>query len=278
TARQVNDEVLRWLPEAGDHPWFVFVNYFDAHGPYFPPEPFNSLFADASSGRYWIGDGGADASAFSEVELTELRDRYDNAIAYADYQLEQLLFRLEARGELNNTMVIVTSDHGELFGEGGRVGHGAGRHLHLVHVPLVILPPGGPGQSLRVSTPVTLRDVPATVTSMTHPGEPSPFPGRPLSRFWVGEGRTGQPLGIDTVVAENGGSKFVVTDRYYYSYEPAGNVERLYDLVADPLVAEDISRSPRGRTVITDFRAYLRDHGLYIRPTSAGDSTRLPWR
>ena len=110
------------------------------------------------------------------------RDCYDACIAYLDEQLGRLLGELGRRGLLAETDVIITSDHGEAFGDHGIMGHSYSVNLDEIGVPLVILSPGAPpGQVL---SPVSLRDLPATVVDRLGLAEGSPFPGRSLAAYW----------------------------------------------------------------------------------------------
>ena len=86
-------------------------------------------------------------------------------------------------GLLDNTVVIITSDHGEAFGDHGHFGHGPGVYLDEIGVPLVILSPGAPAGRV-VESPVSLRDLPATVVDLLGLPAGSPFPGRSLAAYW----------------------------------------------------------------------------------------------
>src|SRR5690606_4189905 len=120
-ADDVNREFLEWLGDGSDRPFFVFLNLFDAHHPYLPPPPFDTLFGPLLPGR---DPGMVEGRTFTPRELQAEIDAYDGGIAYQDRQLALLLEELERRGELENTIVIVTSDHGEEFGEHGVFTHG----------------------------------------------------------------------------------------------------------------------------------------------------------
>src|SRR5262249_8714844 len=111
------------------------------------------------------------------------RDGYDNCIAFLDEQLGRLLGELRGQGLLDNTVVIITSDHGEAFGDHGHFGHGSSLHLDSTCVPLVILAPGAPAGRV-VDSPVSLRDLPATVVDQLGLRAGSPFPGRSLAAYW----------------------------------------------------------------------------------------------
>ncbi len=131
------------------------------------------------------------------------RDCYDDCIALLDEQLDLLLGELERQGLLENTDVIITSDHGEAFGV-HRL-HRPFLHRFLLEeigVPLVILSPAAPAGRV-VDSPVSLRDLPATVVDLLGMSAASPFPGRSLAAFWKlhrrgGPARHGQPCLLGT--------------------------------------------------------------------------------
>ncbi len=105
------------------------------------------------------------------------RDCYDDCIAYLDDQLGQLLDELQGQGLLDNTVVIITSDHGESFGDHGVFLHANNVFLDEIAVPLVILSPDAPASRV-VAEPVSLRDLPATVVDQLGLSAGSPFPGQ----------------------------------------------------------------------------------------------------
>ena len=111
-------------------------------------------------------------------------DVYDDCISYLDRRLGILLEELSRRGVLDDTLVIVTSDHGEHLGDHLLFFHGCSLYRQLVQVPLVIVDPKGVPADRVVAEPVSLRDVPATVVDLLGLGRDAPFPGRSLARFW----------------------------------------------------------------------------------------------
>ena len=111
------------------------------------------------------------------------RDCYDDCIAFLDEQLGKLLDELQRQGLLDNTLVIITSDHGEAFGDHRFFGHGNSLYLDEIGVPLVILSPGAPAGRVVVG-PVSLRDLPATVLDQLGLADGSPFPGHSLAAYW----------------------------------------------------------------------------------------------
>jgi arylsulfatase A-like enzyme len=111
-------------------------------------------------------------------------DAYDNCLASIDDRLGELLSELGRRGVLDRTIVVVTADHGEGFGEHGLFDHGESLYRPEVRVPLLISLPSGQAAGRVVDRFVSLRDIPATIADLVGSrGEP-PFPGRSLARMW----------------------------------------------------------------------------------------------
>jgi len=125
-------------------PLFLFINYLDPHDPYFPFPPFDDLFG-ISEGSSFNGDLRSelgdyrDASRMSDADLERLRLLYDREIAQMDHNFGALLDRLREIGIMDNFMIWVTADHGELLGEGGRLTHDVERVHERIQrrVPLV---------------------------------------------------------------------------------------------------------------------------------------------
>ena len=101
-----------------------------------------------------------------------------------------LFDELQRRGVLEQTLIVVTSDHGEGLGEHGLFDHGESLYRTEIRVPLLIVPPSGLQSSAVVDETVSLRDLPATIVDLVGQGKGSPFPGeiarQILARFQVG--------------------------------------------------------------------------------------------
>lgn len=156
TADQLTDRALAWLDgvDARD-PIHLFVNYFDAHWSYEPPEGYMEL----ARGTHPPGP----------------LDAYDGEIRFVDDQLRRLLDGLRARGRYENALIVVTADHGELFGEHGDTGHGDWLWEELVHVPLLVRYPGSRGAGRRRDEPVSVQDVAAIVAGELGAALPESF-------------------------------------------------------------------------------------------------------
>jgi arylsulfatase A-like enzyme len=159
-----------------ERPFFLFVHLFDVHCGtledgqeliYDPPAPFDRMFLEDAPDRFagmsakqcWEKD-----RLLDEPRLEALRAMYDGGIRYVDTKLEYWFGEFEKRGLLDNTLVIVTSDHGEGLGlrNGVVKGHG-GVYQDGLHVPLIVRTPDGSRAGERVSQTVGLVDIVPTV-------------------------------------------------------------------------------------------------------------------
>lgn len=180
SAADVNEEFLSWLDRRpAGRPFFAFLNYIDAHTPYVPPAPYRMLYLEKEPPTRRANQGTSPSRPDPRV-TSGLRDSYDGAITYLDAQLRQLDRDLEARGLAANTVVLVSSDHGEEFGEHGFVEHGVSLYLPELHVPLIMRLVGKEHRGCVVRDWVTLRDIPATLTNAARLELATPFPGHSL--------------------------------------------------------------------------------------------------
>ena len=185
TAARVNQDFLTWLDRQPNRPFFAFLNYFDAHDPYLPQPPF-AITGPASTAEYrllwnwWT----MDKRDLPPEKIDDALTAYEGCITYLDHQLGLLVESLRERGILKNTLLIITSDHGELFGEHDLFCHGHCLYRPVVQVPLMISYPTRVPPGLTVSQPVSLRDIPATVIDLLGLENGDVFPGSSLSRFW----------------------------------------------------------------------------------------------
>jgi arylsulfatase A-like enzyme len=271
TADRVNHEILAWLDSrpGPPRPFFAFLNYYDAHEPCFPPPPYDGRFAPADqvNGRQPLDTHQALPQPVPAERLQADLDAYDATIAHVDSQLGALWAELQRRGLTQNTLLIITSDHGHSWGEGGVYGHRTSLRREQIHVPLVFYWPGHISAGVRVSTPVSNIHVPATVTDLLGMGPD--FPGRSLAALW--RNPAAAAAWNEPVLAElarprrdlpaewpitRGDMKTLVTDRWQYLEWPDGSAQ-LFDLQADPRLEHDLAATPEGRAVAVAFHAQL---------------------
>jgi len=266
SAEDVNAQFLHWLDRLTSRgesaPHFAFLNYYDAHGPYLPPEPFRA--------RFGAGDPLAGLDEHQRVhdpnDLSRLRDGYDDALAYLDVQIDNLLDSLAARGTLEHTVVIITSDHGEEFGEHEIIDHGNSLYMPALHVPLIISYPASIPSGLRIGSPIELRDLAATVLDLV--GQAPNLPGESLARFWNPDsaGRlsdaalsevTRKPWNIpEWFPIARGDMQSLVIESYHYIRHGDGS-EELYNIALDPWESDDLAATVEGSELLPVLRSRL---------------------
>ncbi|MFN2399266.1 MAG: sulfatase [Gemmatimonadaceae bacterium] len=259
SAEQVNGEFVKWLSgNDRGRPFFAFLNFLDAHAPYLPPAPFHTRFGNGGKRRNpllteeanrKLGPGDSLALRYLQSEV----DAYDNSLAYLDHQIGQLLGELERRNLLHNTIVIVTSDHGEGFAEHQHLGHGEDLHTPALHVPLLISFPGRIPAGVTVPQPVSVRDIPSTVAALVGIGGEAPFPGKSLGRYW---GSGGALVAADTVLSSEEDMISLVTAQHHFLTNSDGT-EQLFQYRADPGEQRNVLGSEGGREIAQRLRAFL---------------------
>jgi arylsulfatase A-like enzyme len=276
-AREIDDAFLGWLRQRRpDRPFFAFLNHFDAHEPFMPPAEYVGRFGIKPRNRrdyeYVYDFVGAMNRQLRDVYMAH--DCYDDCIAYLDQELDRLLRELDGQGILENTVVIITSDHGEAFGEHGSFGHSYSAFVEELAVPLVILSPGAPAGRL-IASPVSLRDLPATVVDLLGLSAGSPFPGRSLANCWnLPPGGTSREITSPALSEQAVANAFdiqtasipeispfrmsLMTSGHHYIRDGKG-VEWLFNVAIDPYERFDLMATPDGENFVASFRRKLSD-------------------
>jgi arylsulfatase A-like enzyme len=150
-AADINRDAFTMLEQARKHgSFFLFLNYMDAHIPLVPPPPFRDRFPGrdpdfrpAKRHQDLTNATNAGRGHLTEAEKRHLISQYDGGIAYMDAEIGKLLARLREMDLYENMLIIITSDHGEAFGDHDRMQHGIGSvYQEEVHVPLLVKFPG----------------------------------------------------------------------------------------------------------------------------------------
>ncbi len=280
-AGEMNALVLPWLENRGarKQPFFLFVNYMDAHAPYVPPAPYDALYGDPTpfDSPFYRN---LDRLPYirGEVEMTSgdhqhIMDFYDSEITYLDYEVGRVLDKLKELGLLDHTLVIIVSDHGEFLGEHHLLDHRLCLYEEVLDVPLVLWYPAGLPQGQRVAGLVQLTDVMPTVLDLVGITSPVAMQGRDLLPLIRGED---DPAAYNVALAEFFRDESHVRDLgpaydrrlkslrvgdWKYIWSSAGT-EELYDLAADPgescnLVAQQPNRAAALRTQLNDWLSWL---------------------
>ncbi len=251
TADRVNREFLRWLDGRDDRPFLAFLNYYDPHMPYLPPEPWNLRFSDTQP-LYWV-DGKRPDTTYTAAEKAELLAAYESSIAYLDNRLEALFAELGRRNLIEDLLVVITSDHGEEFGEHGAFEHGFDMTMTLTHVPLVLRRPGTIPTGVSVPQPVALQDLAATVLDLTG-GADAAIGGESLARHW----RAPADSASREVVFSNDGRMSSLVTENYQLLRVRGRGDRLYNHREDPHGLRDLAEDPAHAGTLADLQRLLQ--------------------
>jgi arylsulfatase len=292
------NRTIKWIEENADRPFFFFFHTFEVHSPFRPREPYASTFGlseragnpvklksvdqDAADGfrtrrvLAWPDGSTSDGGKLSSAQQASVLSLYDSGIAFADATLERLFTRLGELALERDTLVILTSDHGEAFGEHDLVGHGYLTEDNL-RVPLVVAFPRRLATARTLSSQVRSIDIVPTVLELL---DLPPLPGIDgVSLVPLMEGVTtpetpGRGRDAWTYAAlSNYGMSLRVANRLQYVFndtpwEPIRGTETF-------LTVEDGTRMeaapPEAGTLREQMRATLAERpGLRLRFSNAG--------
>ena len=166
-APALNQRALTWLDSRRNEktPFFLWTHYMDVHYPFYPPDQF--LNKDISQSRAVSINGRMheDDAKLTDDEIADLRALYRGEVRYMDHHLGELVEEVRDRRLDEDTVFVVTSDHGELFGEHGLFGHPPAGYDENFHVPLVVFEAGAT-EGVKISETVSLVDLPPTLADL----------------------------------------------------------------------------------------------------------------
>ena len=269
TAARVNGALLDWIDaqESGT-PFFAFVNWFDAHEPYVPPDNFGYPFSKGTplSTWSWLSD-----RRYPPEKLAELREAYEACINYLDHQLGMLVAELERRGLRDNTLIVISSDHGETIGEQDArvIGHENNVYYNVLHVPLVVAWKGHL-QPRRVPDVVSLVDVPATIVDLVSARGSRSVAGSSLVPLMAGARREG--IQLSAALSQGNPAEYhvkskvwpmakgplysVVAGDHHYIINARGE-ESVYDYSSDPWEQTVATNSPGAQAALPMLRSLI---------------------
>jgi arylsulfatase A-like enzyme len=291
----VTDQAIQWIRSRGDRPLFVFAHYYDVHSDYASMPEYERLFVTPydgpADGTAWqllranlepsyiahcrdhfdpkvctvgqvgntiVVDGDTEPTRFGPDDLRHLRELYDAGIRQMDTELGRLIAFLREASLLDETLLIVTSDHGEEFADHGRMDHYLTQYQEVLHVPLLVRGPGVPA-GVRIDVPVSLVDIAPTVLAAAGVPAPPSLEGLDLAPLWREGpdpahaerfiyGQASGGLGWKPVL-EGAFPIFesVRRGRYKLVYEENSDHYALYDLETDPGEHTDLAASEADR-------------------------------
>lgn len=236
-----------------ERPFFLWVHLFDPHAEYNPPSPFREKFAHSF---------------------------YDGEIAYTDYCIGKLLDFLKKQGKEQNTLVVLTADHGEGLGEHGEASHGYFLYNTTLQIPLLFKAPGLLGQNLRISQPVRSMDVFPTVLSLLGVSEKGLSQGKDMTPLLFSSEWKEEPSSYaETYFPHHSFGwrvlKSLTKGKYKYIDTRAGE---LYDLEKDPKEARNLlqedSVSASVLSLAADLKQELKMHKKSFSHSSQSQETQ----
>jgi arylsulfatase A-like enzyme len=281
-ASDINASVLSWIEQDRQKPFFVFINYMDAHDPYLPPQPFRKKFSrEENPGGILNWRLGRNDLGQAPEKLEDEISAYDGAIAYLDEQIGQLIAEFEKRGLGENTLFVITSDHGEMLGEHDLFLHGNSLHRKSIQVPLFISLRGKVPSGLRMQQPVSNTALAATIMELVGSGDQGLFSGPSLVGLWEPrESKRAWPDPISYLAQQSwvepklpvyhGWSRSIINDEWHYIENEKLGVE-LYRSRDDFAEVDNLADRPDLQSVITDFRQRFFDTLLFTSGPSIKD-------
>ena len=277
----VADQALAWLESrAADDPdpFFLFLHFYDVHSDYRSLERYESLFAGPYEGPF---DGRteqllavlAGERSVDERDRRHLVDLYDAGVRQLDDQLARVTGWLEQRGWLDQTLLVVTSDHGEEFLEHGGVLHARTHYEELLRIPLLLRGPGLP-RGLRVAAPVSIADVTPTLLALLGVAG-SDASGRDLSPLWSGGAGAHDAERWLVADGDRGNARANVHQsirgrRYKLIRDRQSGRDELYDLLTDPGEHQDrAAREPERRDALAERLERFLARGAAEAPAAA---------
>ncbi len=301
-----------WLEDkaTSNAPFFLFVNYMEAHVPYRVPRAFREQFLDSDEVRRsyklrhivlgnLVGEVGNQHKAIKEgAELESdreiLKDQYNATLRYLDSRVEDLLTHMERYGLLENTLIVIASDHGEHLDTHGMWAHRFLTYNDLAHVALIIKTPGQ-SQGTQTDTPVQLSDIHNTV--LTHIlGTTEHTGGRyagnlleiaanpPDDRFAVTE-YVGPSYTAEELIEKQNDPEVthwlypqtaIQNTRYKYMISADGTRE-LYDIQSDPGELNNLidTHPDIAAPLVSHLRQWHDSMPAYTRPVAATDTDNI---
>ena len=268
----VHGTAAEWLEQYRDAPFFLFLHYWDIHDPYTPPAPYDTLYDPEYEGsvRGWetlygweilrkrLPDG---FEGISTRDLEHIVALYDGEIRHTDRYLSQLFSHIRNLRLDKETLIILTSDHGDEFLDHGQTGHGKSLFSELIRVPMIWIFPDRKHSGEEVNQLVQTMDILPTLLEYLEIPAPETVEGRSFLSAFLDPDTRDQPAFSEVIgfTPHEGSQYAVVTDSAKLIRSTRYDTYEFYDLVEDP--DEKNPLSPDGSSVGEALKRQL-DHFL----------------
>jgi arylsulfatase A-like enzyme len=264
-------ESVRWLEQNRDAEQFcLVVECFDPHEPWFVPDHYRKMY-DQSDGREQVLSAYGDVS-FPEQLVRRTRANYSGLVTMCDRWFGYLYEAMRAMGLLDNTLLVVTSDHGHSLCEKNYIGkRGYPSSREVYDIPLFVRHPEGIGAGRRSDLFLNHTDMAATILELAQAKAAKPIDGR---SFWRSATADAGPI-RDHVTVAWGTAITVIDDRWWLNCKIDGGGPFLYDLARDPAMERNVG-DDHPEEVKRLYRLSVEDAGgdfpAYLKNICANDA------
>ena len=271
----LNQQIIPWVEAHRDQPFFLFVHYFDVHWDYDPPPPYDTMFDADYQGpdlRPFLHNP-AIRPGMPKRHLDHLIALYDGEIRFTDDVVREVIDSLDRLGIGQDTLLIITADHGDEFFEHGDVGHTRTLYEEVLRIPLIVRWPKGIPGGHTVDLPVSLVDLAPTVYELLGLDPPPGLEGQSLAPLLLGGQRAATPIyaHLTTRKRPNNWAMVRAGSQKYIQHLRMPRAD-LYDLNLDSL--EQNSRLPSGesRPLVDSLFTWLQQEWTDYRELSRNDN------
>lgn len=266
----------------GNAPWFVFSSFIHPHPPYSAPHPWDKMYEIESLSAPYRPEGYEDRQpAFKKAQLHHyyfdpptsdtlwrmVKSRYYGCVSFIDHQVGRVLEALEQTNQLDDTLILFTSDHGEMLGDLGLIGK-SNMYAPAVQVPLLMRGPNGAGAGERIDVPTNLVDVAPTVVRAAGQKAPDTWDGEDLVQIAQDPSAYSDRVVLSHMSNPDRGVYMSADRQYKYVYSGPDNWEQFFDYRNDPREETNLIDSADHQGLRRRLKAKLVD---YLRKNNFAD-------
>jgi arylsulfatase A-like enzyme len=265
-------------------PWFLYLGTVDTHVSWRAKEPWISKYDPGYNGKFKETFGGADAGAaasgklkLTDAEIKHVRALYDSNVSYQDQILQQLIDKLTEWGIWDQTMLVITADHGDEQWEDGRVGHGASTRDMLIHVPLLVHYPPLVGAGKFTEGTEVVDIVPTVADALGVQVDPE-WQGESLIPLTHGVNRGYGRLSFNSMYEDQHAGRL---GQWKVRVSGGGANVKVFDLAKDPDEKTDISgqaQSAIGARMVLDAIWLIRQYNTEWKKSQWGNPANVSGR
>ncbi len=257
----IMENTVEFVRRDHDRPFFVWCGFCGPHGPVDPPAPFDVLYPASDvplPPNYHVTPDGASRPTTAEQDRIARKfvAYYWGLVSLIDDMIGRIVQTLSRAGALDNTLIVFTSDHGEMGFDFGRLGKG-NFYEPVIRVPLIVVPPGGLSGGRTVSGPVECFDLAPTILDYARAEVPENMSASSLRPLIEGRGEP-PPAALCEYLSNDRGRAGVCLRTPHAKYvQWSDGVEKFFDLEQDPLERTNLVEDPGRRAEIAEHRRAL---------------------